>query len=65
MVSLHRLKKYDAKAYKDYRLEVKQRLYRQNKETLLSMEFGDRIASLQHTFDAVEQDYQLILKSIK
>ena len=65
MILLYRLKKYDVKAYKDYRLWVKQRLFKQNKEALSGMEFGDRIASLQHTFDNLEEDYRSILKSLK
>lgn len=61
---LHRLKKYDARAYKEYRLHVKQRLYKKNCEVLEGLDIGDRIAKLQHTFDAVEQDYLAILKAI-
>jgi histone acetyltransferase 1 len=64
MIMLHRLNKYDAQSYAQYRLWVKQRLYKQNKDALMEVEFGDRIAKLQHTFDNVEQDYRAILKSI-
>lgn len=65
MILLHRLKKYDPKSRQEFRLWVKQRLYKQNKETLMDMEFGDRIAQLQHTFDAVEEDYKAILECLK
>ncbi|KAI8906052.1 histone acetyltransferase type B catalytic subunit [Gorgonomyces haynaldii] len=62
---LYRLPKYDPKKYKEYRLFVKQRLYNKNREVLKEMEFGDRLAALQHTFDAVEEDYRAVLKSIQ
>jgi hypothetical protein len=31
----------------------------------MQMEVGDRIASLQHTFEAVADDYKTILTSLK
>lgn len=41
------------------------RLYKKNKDVLVEMELGDRIQALQHTFDAIEEDYQQLLSRIQ
>jgi histone acetyltransferase 1 len=61
---LKRLNKWDAKAVKNYRLFVKQRLYKKNREVLEEMEFGERLVKLQQTFELVEQDYLALLARI-
>ncbi|KAI8897822.1 acyl-CoA N-acyltransferase [Globomyces pollinis-pini] len=57
--------KWDAKSFRDYRIYIKKRLYKKNKDALMGMEFGDRLAALQHTFDAVEEDYRALLSVVQ
>ena len=64
IVLLSSIKSWDITSYTNFRLFVKKRLYKKNKDVLGEMEFGDRIAALQHTFEAVEQDYRQVLLSI-
>jgi histone acetyltransferase 1 len=61
---LKRLKKWDAEAVREYRLFVKKRIYKKNKEVLEDMDLGDRINKLQQTFELVEEDYLEIITKL-
>ncbi|KAG7086509.1 hypothetical protein E1B28_002462 [Marasmius oreades] len=55
----------DERAMKAYRLQVKERLYRFNFETLMQVEKEERLEKLQQTFENVQQDYKRILNLVK
>ncbi|KAI8075267.1 acyl-CoA N-acyltransferase [Gongronella butleri] len=59
---LAQLNKSDKKAYKAYRLQVKQRLYKFNYDALQDMEEEEMQDKLHQTYMGVEQDYQRILE---
>ncbi|PVU92644.1 hypothetical protein BB561_003707 [Smittium simulii] len=50
--------------FKEYRIWVKKRLFRQNYDMLIEMEPEERKKKLQDTFDSVYQDYIRILSTI-
>ncbi|KAF9975599.1 histone acetyltransferase 1 [Actinomortierella ambigua] len=58
---LRNLDKRDKAAYKEFRLQVKQRLYKHNAEALSTMDRRERIDKLHDTFLRVEEDYLRIL----
>ncbi|ORZ22368.1 acyl-CoA N-acyltransferase [Absidia repens] len=64
MYLLSNLDKRDKKAYKAYRLQVKQRLYRFNYDALQEIDPLDRKEKLQDTYSSVEQDYHRLLERI-
>ncbi|CAO3594882.1 unnamed protein product [Absidia cylindrospora] len=64
MYLLSNLDKRDKKAYKAYRLQVKQRLYRFNYDALQEIDPLDRKGKLQDTYSSVEQDYHRLLERI-
>ncbi|KAJ3276517.1 histone acetyltransferase 1 [Terramyces sp. JEL0728] len=61
---LKRVDRWDARQVKQYRIFVKKRLYKKNKEVLEGMEFGDRLNALEQTYDKIEQDYREIIKNL-
>ncbi|KAI8081698.1 acyl-CoA N-acyltransferase [Halteromyces radiatus] len=61
---LSNLNKRDREAYKNYRLQVKQRLYRFNYDTLQEIEPEDRKDKLHETYMGVEQDYHRLLEEV-
>jgi histone acetyltransferase 1 len=64
MLLLKSVKKTDVEAYKQYRLQVKRRLYRHNEEVLASMEPDEMKKKLHETFLVVEEGYREILRAI-
>ncbi|KAL2913179.1 histone acetyltransferase 1 [Polyrhizophydium stewartii] len=65
IVLLHRLKRLDARANKQYRLFVKARIFRQNREVLESIEFDERLDKLQSTYLGLIEDYRNVLESLQ
>ncbi|KAK7207028.1 acyl-CoA N-acyltransferase [Myxozyma melibiosi] len=62
MALLRRLKKSNARQYKAYRLQVKQRLYKHNREALKDLDRFERVDKLDETYRGVEEDYYRILQ---
>ncbi|RUP48492.1 acyl-CoA N-acyltransferase [Jimgerdemannia flammicorona] len=58
---LKKLNKTNTKDYKDYRLQVKERLYKFNQESLKQLEHEERIEKLHETYQGIEEDYHRIL----
>lgn len=48
-----------------YRLWVKTRIYRQNKDVLTQLDKGDRVDKLQVTYENLVEDYKRLLKKMK
>ncbi|KAL0947489.1 hypothetical protein HGRIS_013592 [Hohenbuehelia grisea] len=65
LVTLSRLDPSDARSLRAYRLQVKERLYRFNFETLAQMEKPERLEKLEETFQSVCEDYQRILAMVQ
>ncbi|GAB5588337.1 histone acetyltransferase 1 [Umbelopsis nana] len=61
---LQRLDKRKAMDYKNYRLQVKARLYKFNFDALRDMEQNERLEKLQETYKGVEEDYHRIIELI-
>ncbi|KAG2184807.1 hypothetical protein INT43_000720 [Umbelopsis isabellina] len=61
---LHHLDKPKAIEYRNYRLQVKKRLYKFNYDALRDMEADERLEKLQETYKGVEEDYHRILELI-
>ncbi|KAJ3552859.1 hypothetical protein NM688_g3931 [Phlebia brevispora] len=61
MLQWRRLNKQDARQMKDFRLQVKERLYRFNFELLMQLEKPDRKIKLKETFLNVCKDYERIM----
>jgi histone acetyltransferase 1 len=57
MILLLSLDKSNKKAYTEFRLTVKRRLYAFNREMLAQIEDAERKERLQETFEGVEKDY--------
>ncbi|RPB22285.1 histone acetyltransferase type B [Terfezia boudieri ATCC MYA-4762] len=57
MELLWKLNKNDQKAYKQYRLLVKARIYKQNKDVMAQLDRLERIDKLEETYRHVEDDY--------
>ncbi|CAO3626038.1 unnamed protein product [Cunninghamella blakesleeana] len=64
MYLLSKLNKLDKEAYKAYRLQVKQRLYKFNYDALQELEPDIRKEKLQETYHSVEQDYHRLLERL-
>lgn len=62
MALLRRLKKSNTRQYKAYRLQVKQRLFKHNKEALKDLDRFERIEKLDETYRSVEEDYYRLLQ---
>ncbi|KAK0193021.1 acyl-CoA N-acyltransferase [Armillaria mellea] len=62
MLILSRLDPADLRAY---RLQVKERLYRFNFETLVQLEKDERLEKLEETFQSVREDYSRILALVR
>jgi histone acetyltransferase 1 len=61
MIILSKLDPLDVAGMKAYRLQVKERLYRFNFETLAQLEKPERLEKLEETFHSVTEDYGRIL----
>ncbi|KAK0569999.1 histone acetyltransferase 1 [Tilletia horrida] len=62
MFQLRHLDQHDRKAVRQYRLQVKNRLFRFNRDVLLQMEKAERVQALQKTFATlVSEEYAEIL----
>jgi len=57
MALFHKLNKKDQKAYKQYRLLVKARIYKQNRDVMAQLDRLERIDKLEETYLHVEDDY--------
>ncbi|KAK9449649.1 acyl-CoA N-acyltransferase [Limtongia smithiae] len=64
MALLRRLRKSDVRKYKAYRIFVKQRLFKFNKEALKELSLEDRIDRLDETYRGVELDYYRLLHAV-
>ncbi|KAG6861646.1 hypothetical protein C0995_013648 [Termitomyces sp. Mi166 len=64
MLLLLRLDSTDARAEREYRIQVKERLYRFNFEILAQLEKEERLEKLEETFQSVKQDYLRILAMV-
>ncbi|KAI8638809.1 acyl-CoA N-acyltransferase [Parasitella parasitica] len=64
MYLLSNVDKLNAKEYKAYRLQVKQRLYSFNFDVLREMEESERKEKLEQTYLGVEEDYHRLLEII-
>lgn len=65
MLILRSLKPGDEKASRAFRLQVKERIFRLNFETLAQLERDERLEKLEETFQNVREDYQRILALVK
>lgn len=65
MELLRKLNKKDMKQYKQYKLLVKGRLYKQNKDIMAQLDRLERISKLQETYLHVEDDYLRQLEKLK
>ncbi|KAF7796919.1 hypothetical protein EIP86_008104 [Pleurotus ostreatoroseus] len=61
MLQTRHLNALDAQQLKTFRLQVKERLYRFNFETLMQLEKDERQAKLEETFQSVLKDYERIM----
>ena len=61
MVFLKRINRSDQNAFRKYRLYLKGRIYKKNKDTLEDMDFDERLNQPHSTFLAVLKDYQNVL----
>jgi len=64
MLQLLKLDPLDTKAFKTFRIQVKERLYRFNYEILVQLEKQERLDKLEETFENVVGDYRRILAMI-
>ncbi|KAI8332482.1 acyl-CoA N-acyltransferase [Chlamydoabsidia padenii] len=64
MYLLSNLNKRDKNAYKAFRLQVKQRIYRVNYDALQEIDSQDRKEKLQETYASVEEDYHRLLERV-
>ncbi|KAK9321206.1 acyl-CoA N-acyltransferase [Lipomyces orientalis] len=64
MALLRRLKKSDRNSYRKYRLQVKQRLFKHNKEALKDLDKFERIAKIDEAYRSVEEDYYRLLSVV-
>jgi len=64
MLQLLRLDPLDARGFKAFRIQVKERLYRFNYEILVQLEKQERLDKLEETFQNVVEDYRRILAMI-
>ncbi|KTW28400.1 hypothetical protein T552_01662 [Pneumocystis carinii B80] len=62
---LERLNIRDEKAYKEYRLQIKQRIYKKNFENLNQYNKDEILKKLEETYKSIESDYFRIIKSMK
>ncbi|KAF9654079.1 histone acetyltransferase type B catalytic subunit [Thelephora ganbajun] len=65
MLQLLNLDPLDAKGFKAFRIQVKERLYRFNYEILVQLEKQERLDKLEETFQNVVEDYRRILAMIR
>ncbi|CCJ28525.1 unnamed protein product [Pneumocystis jirovecii] len=65
IILLERLNMKNEKDYKDYRLQVKQRIYKKNFENLNQYNKGEILRKLEETYKSIENDYFRVLKSMK
>ncbi|KAK9240154.1 acyl-CoA N-acyltransferase [Lipomyces kononenkoae] len=64
MALLRRLKNSDRNEYRNYRLQVKQRLFKHNKEALKDLDKSERIEKIDEAYRSVEEDYYRLLNSV-
>jgi len=64
MLQLLNLDPLDVKAFKTFRVQLKERLYRFNYEILVQLEKQERLDKLEETFQTVIEDYRRILAMI-
>ncbi|CAO3617074.1 unnamed protein product [Cunninghamella echinulata] len=64
MYLLSKLNKLDKELYKSFRLQVKQRLFKFNYDTLQELEPNVRKEKLHETYCSVEQDYHRLLERL-
>ncbi|TCD60783.1 histone acetyltransferase 1 [Steccherinum ochraceum] len=64
MLILKHMNHADGPAFKQYRLQVKQRLYRFNYEILMQLDLEERQKKLDETFQGVKKDYDRILQTV-
>ncbi|KAG9225914.1 hypothetical protein CCMSSC00406_0006464 [Pleurotus cornucopiae] len=65
ILTLSKLDPIDPRPMRAYRLQVKERLYRFNFETLAQLEKSERLEKLEETFQNVCEDYQRILSMVQ
>ena len=59
---LKNINMWDARCIKEYRLWVKSRIYKKNRDVLEEMDFGERLSKLQETYELIEKDYLGLLE---
>jgi len=64
LIMLH-LNPMDVQSARAFRLQVKERLYRFNFETLAQMEKEERLQKLEETFQSVQEDYKRLLAMVR
>ncbi|KAK9473345.1 acyl-CoA N-acyltransferase [Dipodascopsis tothii] len=64
MAQLSRLDKTDREAYRQYRLQVKRRLFHHNYDSLATASDVERIAALDSGYQAVEADYHRLVDGL-
>ncbi|KAK9317920.1 acyl-CoA N-acyltransferase [Lipomyces starkeyi] len=64
MALLRRLKKSEGNEYRKYRLQVKQRLFKHNKEALKDLDKFERIEKIDEAYRSVEEDYYRLLSGV-
>lgn len=62
---LERLNIRDEKAYKEYRLQIKQRIYKKNFGNFNQYNKDEILKKLEETYKSIERDYLRIIKSMK
>ncbi|KAG5519926.1 hypothetical protein PMAC_000203 [Pneumocystis sp. 'macacae'] len=65
IVLLEKLNMENEKEYKEYRLQIKQRIYKKNFENLNQYNKGEILKKLEETYKSIEEDYFRVLKSMK
>ncbi|KAK9469640.1 acyl-CoA N-acyltransferase [Lipomyces arxii] len=64
MALLRRVNKRNREAYRQYRLQVKQRLFKHNREALKDLDKWQRIEKLNETYKSIELDYYRLIEGI-
>ncbi|KAK9455397.1 acyl-CoA N-acyltransferase [Dipodascopsis uninucleata] len=64
MALLRKLNKSNKTKYRNYRLQVKKRLYKHNKEALKDLDKYEKISRLDDTYRSVEDDYYRLLEEV-
>ncbi|KAK9369669.1 acyl-CoA N-acyltransferase [Lipomyces kononenkoae] len=64
MALLRRMNKSDRNEYRKFRLQVKQRLFKHNKEALKDLDKFERIDKIDEAYRSVEEDYYRLLSGV-